>query len=165
MVITLLTIKCVPFGWKDSHFDKAKKFRVWGFLSDLTFYGGGTAAQFGNQQFTTRGLTFYNSIIAIDQLWDWGWTYKSVSFNNCATGIRMNAGGSAAQMVGSVTLIDSTFTNVQVGILTAYDSSSPPTTTGGLILENVQLNNVPTAIQGPEGTALAGTTGSMTIAA
>jgi glucan 1,3-beta-glucosidase len=136
-----------------------------GFLSDLTFHGGGTAAQFGNQQFTTRGLTFHNSIIAIDQIWDWGWTYKSISFNNCGTGIRMSAGGRTAQLVGSVTLIDSTFTNVQVGIITAYDSSSLPTTAGGLILENIQLNNVPIAVQGAEGTALVGTTGSMTVSA
>jgi glucan 1,3-beta-glucosidase len=42
------------------------------FLSDLAFYGGGTAAQFGNQQFTMRGLTLHNSIIAIDQPWGWG---------------------------------------------------------------------------------------------
>jgi glucan 1,3-beta-glucosidase len=134
-------------------------------LSDLTFYGGGTAAQFGNQQFTTRGLIFYNSIIAIDQLWDWGWTYKGVSFNDYGTGIRMNAGGSTAQTAGSVTLIDFTFTNVQVGMLTAYDTSSLPTTVGGLILENVQPNNVSNAVQGPEGTALAGTSESITIAA
>jgi glucan 1,3-beta-glucosidase len=77
----------------------------------------------------------------------------------------MNAGGRTAQTVGSVTLIDSSFTSVQTGILTAYDSSSLPTSAGGLILENVQLNNVPVVVQGPEGTALAGTTGSMTVSA
>ncbi len=77
----------------------------------------------------------------------------------------MNAGGRTAQAVGSVTLIDSSFTNFSVGILSAYDSSSLPTPADGLILENVQLNNISTAVQGAEGTALAGTTGTMTIVA
>jgi glucan 1,3-beta-glucosidase len=62
-------------------------------------------------------------------------------------------------------LVYSTFLNVEVGILTAYNSSLLPTTAGGLILENVQLKNVLTAVQGPEGTVLAGTTRSLAIAA
>jgi glucan 1,3-beta-glucosidase len=62
-------------------------------------------------------------------------------------------------------LIDATFINVKEGFLTAYDSSSLQTTAGGLILENVQLNNVATAVQGLEGTVLAGTTESLTITA
>jgi glucan 1,3-beta-glucosidase len=62
-------------------------------------------------------------------------------------------------------LIDATFINVKDDFLTAYDSSSLLTTAGGLIFENVQLNNVATAVQSPEGTVLAGTTGSLTIAA
>jgi len=77
----------------------------------------------------------------------------------------MNAGGRTGQTVGSVTLIDATFINVKEGFLTTYDSSSLPTTAGGLILENIQLNNVATAVQCPEGTVLAGATGSLTIAA
>jgi hypothetical protein len=30
----------------------------------------------GNQQFTTRGLNFLSTKIAIWMLWDWGWTCK-----------------------------------------------------------------------------------------
>lgn len=42
-----------------------------GFMNDLVFYGGLNGVVFGNQQFTVRNLTFYNSVTAIDQIWDW----------------------------------------------------------------------------------------------
>jgi glucan 1,3-beta-glucosidase len=45
-------------------------------MSDLTFYGGKIGVVFGNQQFTTRNLIFYDAVTAISQLWDWGWTYQ-----------------------------------------------------------------------------------------
>ena len=74
----------------------------------------------------------------------------------------MSAGGAANKLdVGSVTLIDSSFTNVPVAILTAWSTSSNPATAGSLVLENISLNNVPVAVKGPSGTMLAG--GSLTI--
>jgi glucan 1,3-beta-glucosidase len=152
-----------------------------GFMTDLTFNGGATGASMGNQQYTMRNLEFNNcktgeyeppmeinlvlTSKAIIQLWDWGWTYSGLSINNCQVGIDISAGGSSALNVGSVTLFDSTFTNVQVAILTAWTTSSNPATAGSLVMENIALNNVPVAVKGPSGTMLAGTTGSTTIAA
>jgi glucan 1,3-beta-glucosidase len=134
-------------------------------MTDLTFNGGVVGASIGNQQFTMRNLIFNNCVTAISQLWDWGWVYQGISINNCQKGIDISAGGSGAQNVGSVTLIDSSITNTPIGIITAHTSSSSPPTAGSLILENVQLTNVPTAIQLNTGsTVLAGTAGSMTIA-
>lgn len=135
-----------------------------GFMNDLVFYGGLNGAVFGNQQFTMRNMTFYNSVTAINQIWNWGWTYKSISINNCSVGLSMNGGGHNAQSVGSVTFFDSSITNTPIGIVTAHDATSQPPTGGSLILENVQLNNVPIAVQGPGATtALAGSTGASTI--
>jgi len=123
-------------------------------------------AQVGNQQFTMRNLIFNNCVTAISQLWDWGWVYQGISINNCQKGIDMSAGGSTAQNVGSVTLVDSSMTNTPIGIITAYNApSSLPPTAGSLILENVALSNVPIAIQSGGSTVLAGTTGTTTIAA
>ncbi|KAL2357866.1 exo-beta-1,3-glucanase-like protein [Cryomyces antarcticus] len=137
-----------------------------GFMNDLVFYGGNNAMVLGNQQFTMRNLTFHNAVTAINQLWDWGWTYKNVNINNCSVGLNMASGGRTAQSVGSVTFIDSSISNTAIGIITAHDATSQPPTAGSLILENVKLNNVPTAIQGPGATvALEGTTGASTIAA
>lgn len=134
-------------------------------MNDLTFNGGGIGLQIGNQQFTIRNIVFNNVVTAISQLWSWGWLYQGLKINNCQRGIDISAGSRTDQKVGSVTIIDSTFTNTPVGIITAFDSTSSPSTAGSLILENVVLSNVATAVQqSGGGTLLAGTTGSTTIA-
>ncbi|KAI1881109.1 hypothetical protein JX265_001349 [Neoarthrinium moseri] len=133
-----------------------------GFMSDLTFNGGATGASMGNQQYTMRNLVFNNCGTAIIQLWNWGWTYINLQINNCGKGIDISAGGSSDQDVGSLTVIDSTFVNVPVGIVTAYTSSSSPATAGSIVLENVSLQNVPVAVQGPSGTYLSGGTTTIT---
>ncbi|KXT07061.1 hypothetical protein AC579_5873 [Pseudocercospora musae] len=128
-----------------------------GFMNDLVFQGGLYGANWGNQQFTVRNLTFSGCQTAINQIWDWGWTYKSINIDNCTVGLNMSSGGRVAQTVGSVTFIDSQISNTKIGILTAHDQTSLPPTAGSLILENVKLNNVPVAIQGPNGTRLGNT--------
>jgi len=73
---------------------------------------------------------------------DWGWTFKSVSIINCSTAVNMSS-----QSAGSVAFIDSFISNTPIGINTSYDPTSQSPTHGSLILENVQLNNVPVAVQ------------------
>ncbi|KAH9827683.1 glycoside hydrolase family 55 protein [Teratosphaeria destructans] len=136
-----------------------------GFMNDLVFNGGLKGAVLGNQQFTMRNLTFNGCITGISQIWDWGWTYQGINFNNCTTGLDMSSGGTSAQSVGSVTMIDSSFKNTKLGIATAYGTNSQPPAAGSLILENVAISNVPVIVRDAGGTALAGTTGSTTIAA
>lgn len=126
-------------------------------MNDLIFNGGKTGAVFGNQQFTVRNLTFNNAVTAIDQIWDWGWTYLGISINNCTTGLNMSSGGSSDQAVTSVTLIDSSFKDTDVAIITAYNNFSLPEAAGSLILDNIHLTNVPIAIQESKNTVLAGT--------
>jgi glucan 1,3-beta-glucosidase len=134
-------------------------------MTDLTFNGGNLCLQVGNQQFTMRNIVLNNCVTAISQLWSWGWLYQGIKINNCQRGIDISAGGRTAQTVGSVAIIDSTITNTLVGIITAFDSSSGPLTAGSLIIENVVLNNVGTAVQkAGGGTLLAGTSGSTIIA-
>lgn len=135
-------------------------------MTDLTFNGGNIGAQVGNQQFTMRNLVFNNCVTAISQLWDWGWLYQGISINNCQKGIDISAVDSTGGLnVGSVTIIDSSITNTPIGIITAYQAGSQPPTAGSLILENVALSNVPTAIQLLSGAnVLAGTTGTTIIA-
>jgi glucan 1,3-beta-glucosidase len=137
-----------------------------GFMTDLTFYGGLYGFNVGNQQFTTRNLTFHNCVTAINQLWDWGWTYKSVSINNCQVGFNISAGGPSAVNVGSLTLLDSSFTNTPIGIITARTAYSQPAGAGSLYLENIKLDNVPTAVSSINGTTiLSGSTGASAIGA
>lgn len=110
-----------------------------------------------------RNLTFNNAVTAISHFWNWGWTYQGININNCQLGIDISTGGSDQQSVGSITLFDSSFTNTPVAIKSARTDASAPHTAGSIILENVALNNVGTAVQGPNGTILAG--GSSVIAA
>ncbi|EON68919.1 hypothetical protein W97_08177 [Coniosporium apollinis CBS 100218] len=138
-----------------------------GFMNDLVFSGGLAGMVIGNQQFTMRNISIYDSVTAINQLWDWGWTYKGINIKNCSVGLNIASGGPTAQAVGSVAFFDSSISDTPVGIVTARDPNNPqPVSGGSLILENVQLNNVPVAVQGPGNTtALAGTTGSSTVSA
>lgn len=134
-------------------------------MTDLTFYGGKYGFNVGNQQFTTRNLTFHNCVTAINQLWDWGWTYKSVSINNCQVGVNMSDAGSSDIKPGSITFIDSSIKNTAVGIITARTTTSEPDSAGSLYLENVELENVPIAIAGLNSTILLGSAGTTVIPA
>lgn len=130
-----------------------------GYMGDLVFYGGRYGAVFGNQQFTARNLTFYNAVTAINQIWDWGWTYQGININNCTTGIDMSGlDQNGAQAVGSVTVLDSTITNTGTFIKTAWKQGSKPDTGGSLIIENIDLRNVGVAVQGPSSAYLPGGT-------
>ncbi|RCI15252.1 hypothetical protein L249_6554 [Ophiocordyceps polyrhachis-furcata BCC 54312] len=116
-----------------------------GFMSDLTFIGGRYGAFLGNQQFTTRNLTFDGCNTAIYMNWNWVWTFSGLDIKNCAVGIDM-AQGLNSQTVGSIIVLDSTFADTAVGIATTY-SPLQHGTNGTLILDNVDMNkNVPTAV-------------------
>jgi glucan 1,3-beta-glucosidase len=75
----------------------------------------------------------------------------------------MAGGGTTAQSIGSITVLDSNIINTQVGIVTAHTLTSQPSTGGIIILENVSIKNVGVTIQGPSGAVLQG--GSITITA
>ncbi|PYH45642.1 exo-beta-1,3-glucanase Exg0 [Aspergillus saccharolyticus JOP 1030-1] len=127
-----------------------------GFMSDLTFNGGNYGAFLGNQQFTTRNLTFNGCNTAIYMNWNWAWTFKSVTINNCGVGLNMSASPSN-QTVGSVLMLDSTFSSTPIGIVTAFSSDSIPTGGGALVLDNVDFTGSSVAVASVSGsTILAG---------
>lgn len=131
-----------------------------GFMSDLTFNGGKYGAFFGNQQFTTRNLTFNNCQTAIFMNWNWAWTLQGITINNAGIGIDMANGGAGGQTVGSILLVDSTISNTPIGISTVYQTAESGTN-GTLIIDNVDMsNNVPVAVsnKGTGATILAGNT-------
>ncbi|KAL8933128.1 MAG: hypothetical protein Q9216_006515, partial [Gyalolechia sp. 2 TL-2023] len=100
-------------------------------------------------------------------VWDWGWTFQSIKINNCSIGLNITNQSPASQTVGSATFIDSSISNTPIGVLTSHTRNAT-FTNGSLILENVQLDNVRTAIQGiGNSTLLSGTAngGPRTIAA
>ncbi|TPX11053.1 uncharacterized protein E0L32_007914 [Thyridium curvatum] len=118
-----------------------------GMLSDLVFYGGEYGVQFGNQQYTTRNLTFYNSKTAIFQIWNWGWTYKSIHAYNCEVGLNMSG-----PVIGSVVLLDSTFSDTTTGIVTGRNPAGQQKASAGtLVIESTEFKNVATPMLGPVG--------------
>ncbi|KAK2051693.1 glucan 1,3-beta-glucosidase [Colletotrichum caudatum] len=129
-----------------------------GLLNDLEFHGGQYGASLGNQQYTLRGASFFNAQVAINQIWDWGWTYKSIYIENCATGIRMQDTGTT-----SITLVDSEFVNVETAIRSSRDPGAPvPTTAGTLVMENVGFSGVSAILLGPQNnTVIPGSEGSV----
>ncbi|SPN99998.1 related to beta-1,3 exoglucanase precursor [Cephalotrichum gorgonifer] len=123
-----------------------------GLLSDLTFRGGDVGAKLGNQQFTARNLRFYGSKTAISQLWDWGWTYKSLVVEDCEVGIDMVDSNTA-----SITVLDSEFTRVRDAIKTVRKGSqTDPKASGSLVLENVRFDKVGAVLRGVNGVILPG---------
>jgi glucan 1,3-beta-glucosidase len=131
-----------------------------GFMTDLTFNGGKYGAFFGNQQFTTRNLTFNNCQTAVFMNWNWAWTLSGLSINNCGIGVDMANGGAAAQTVGSVLLVDSKISNTPIGVSTVY-STNEGSTNGTLIIDNVDFTtNCPVAVSNAasKATILAGNT-------
>ena len=138
-----------------------------GFMGDLVFQGGLKGLVVGNQQFTFRNLTFSNCATAVYANWDWSFTFSGLNVMDCTTGVDITNGGSAGQTVGSLTVFDSTFRNTQNAFNISHSANSAPPTGGSLVIENVVLQNVPTAVKyGDTGaTYLAGTTGTTTITA
>jgi len=130
-----------------------------GFMVDLVFNGGNYGAFLGNQQFTSRNWTFNNCNTAIFMNWNWAWTLKSVTINNCGVGLDISNGGPTAQNVGSVILMDSKISNTPVAVKTSFTvSGSSPNTGGTLVIDNVDMSsNVPVAVQSySKATILAG---------
>ncbi|KJZ80028.1 hypothetical protein HIM_00742 [Hirsutella minnesotensis 3608] len=119
-----------------------------GFMTDLVFTGGKYGMNVGNQQYTSRNLTFNGCHTAINMIWNWLWTFHGVSIDGCEVGINMANGDKEAGIssVGSVVLFDSKISNTKVGVATLYDPNQSETN-GTLVLENVDMSsNVEVAV-------------------
>lgn len=128
-----------------------------GFMTDLTFNGGNYGMFLGNQQFTTRNLTFNNVGTAVYMNWNWLWTLKSLSINNCGVGVNMSNTPSN-MTVGSVIVQDSTFSGTPKGIITAYQKNGGVPVVGNtLVVDNCDFSGCAAAVVDVTGsTILAG---------
>lgn len=123
-----------------------------GFMGDLIFNGGNYGAFLGNQQFTSRNMTFNGCNTAIFMNWNWLWTFKSLNINQCDIGIDMsNLANGVNQTVGSVIVLDSVIANARIGIKTAYSLTSQPASGGMLAIQNVDFTSTPAAIVAADG--------------
>lgn len=81
--------------------------------------------------------------------WNWVWTLQGITINNALVGIDISVGGANNELVGSLSLIDSTITNTPVGISTVF-STGQGATNGTLIIDNVNMVNTPAAVHNPQ---------------
>ena len=117
-----------------------------GWMTDLVFNGGNYGMFIGNQQFTTRNLTFNNCNTAVFMNWNWLWNLKSLSVNNCGIGVDMSNSPSN-QTVGSVIVQDSKFVGTPKGVVTAYSTSANVPATGNtLVIDNCDFTGSTDAV-------------------
>ncbi|KAL2060447.1 hypothetical protein VTL71DRAFT_9478 [Oculimacula yallundae] len=114
-----------------------------GFMSDLNFIGGAIGIRCGNQQFTTRNFVFASVRIAIDMLWDWGWTWKSLSIVGSDIGIKV----SGDFMGGSILVVDSFFADTILGIGVTTPKGSTDEQHFTINIVNTAFSNTPTAVK------------------
>ncbi|KAH6618327.1 glycoside hydrolase family 55 protein [Chaetomium sp. MPI-SDFR-AT-0129] len=137
-----------------------------GYMGDLVFEGGAQALSIGNQQFTMRNITIRGAKTAIQQLWSWGWTYTGVSIQDCELGFDFTAvDDKGALNVGSITITDSEIINTPVGISYGSANSTGPDAGNSFVFENLRISNVETAIKGPKGAVVPGSSGESVIEA
>ncbi|KAL2802026.1 pectate lyase superfamily protein-domain-containing protein [Aspergillus granulosus] len=109
-----------------------------GFVSDLEFNGGNIGWRAGSQQYTARNLVFNQCNTAVQMVWDWGWNWQRITVNGGSIAFNISGvGGDAGQGIGSVSIIDSTISDVEVGVLTNSLSTSP-----NIVLDNTKFENV-----------------------
>ncbi|KAH8898657.1 pectin lyase-like protein [Thozetella sp. PMI_491] len=113
-----------------------------GFMSDLSFIAGKTGIFGGNQQFTAQRLSFLNVRTAVEMVWDWGWTWKSIRIENSHIGFNLTNGIGDGH-VGSITVVDSVFKNCDIAVLIANTNVSDTGRTS-VSLDNVLLDGVTT---------------------
>lgn len=124
-----------------------------GFMSDLVFNGGNYGMFLGNQQFTTRNLTFNGCNTAMFMNWNWAWTFKSITVNDC--GVALNMSNNPPEMtVGSVMILDSSIATTRESIVTAWTQDSNPIGGGVLVLDNVDFTNSQVAVAHIDGSTV-----------
>ncbi|KAI0441992.1 pectate lyase superfamily protein-domain-containing protein [Xylaria telfairii] len=110
-----------------------------GVMSDITFTGGNFGIYGGSQQFSAARMTFNGCNTAVQLIWDWGWVWKSIKVNGAQVGFRLYNDGDKTSF-GSVTIVDSTFTNIRdsaIEMAQPVDQRNVGFT--GLVLDNVNL--------------------------
>ncbi|TFK55180.1 glycoside hydrolase family 55 protein [Heliocybe sulcata] len=136
-----------------------------GFMGDIVFNGGKYGVWVGNQQFTVRNITVNNAATAIYSSWNWGWTFQRVTINNCQVGFDVATGGltESDQTSEALAIIDAVVSNTPIFFRSSTASNGK--LGGSIVLNNVKLTNVPTAVGVVGGAVvLEGSSGSTTIA-
>jgi hypothetical protein len=84
-------------------------------------------------------MTFKGCRTAAQIIWDWGWVWKSTTIDGADVGFRL-MGENGTGNIGSVSFMDSTFSNIKTSaIVMNTPADKPGTGSTGLVLDNVNL--------------------------
>lgn len=121
-----------------------------GFVSDLEFNGGNIGWRAGSQQYTARNLVFTQCNTAVQMVWDWGWNWQQITVNGGSIAFNISGvGGDDGQGIGSVSIIDSTISDVEIGVLTNSLPTSP-----NIVLDNTNFENVANPVMAASGNTI-----------
>jgi hypothetical protein len=121
-----------------------------GQMSDVTFIGGLIGIFGGSQQFTAQRLKFLGCSTGVQTIWDWGWLWKSITMKDVHVGFRLMSDNGQGS-IGSFAVMDSSFTNVGTAVLITPPLSKPGSNSPGVILQNIALSGVTTAVADSSG--------------
>ena len=125
-----------------------------GFVSDLTFFGGNIGWRAGSQQFTAHNLAFTDCTTAVSMIWDWGWTWQNITVTGSSTAFDTTSyGGDGGQGTGSLTIIDSTFVDCQIGV-TILEPSALDIALTSINLDDLVVQDTPLIVATPNGTTI-----------
>ncbi|KAK8023663.1 Pectin lyase fold/virulence factor [Apiospora rasikravindrae] len=92
-----------------------------------------------SQACSLQNLLFRNCITAVQMVWDWGFNWHKVDIDGGSIAFNISGrGGLDGQGIGSVSIIDSTISNVPIGVLTNDHDGMPP----NIVLDNTAFNSV-----------------------
>ncbi|KAI0814551.1 glycoside hydrolase family 55 protein [Xylaria sp. FL0064] len=122
-----------------------------GQISDVEFNGGAMGIYGGSQQFTAQRWTFDGCTTGVQVIWDWGWVWKSTVMTNVDVGFKLLSDDGSGH-IGSVSIIDSSFTNIgTAAVLIAPPSSTVGSGSTGVTLESVVLSGVAATVKDADG--------------
>ncbi|GJD05036.1 lysM domain-containing protein [Colletotrichum higginsianum] len=124
-----------------------------GGISDVTFVGGDVCLYGGEQQFTAQRLVFRGCDVGVQVIWDWGWVWKSVTMTDVKTGFKFVPEYPDGN-IGSSLIMDSSFTNVGTVVVIQPPSSEAGSGSTGLVIENIRMSGVTTAVADTNGRSL-----------
>ena len=134
----------------------------------------------GEQQFTAQRITLDGCSTDVQLIWDWGWVNRGLSFSLIIVVILISladlevdhnsqhqrrfklqpiqaSSDSASKNVGhvgSISMLDLSFTNVRTGVLINPVNSKPGSDSTGVMIGNVAMSNVGKAVADNTGKTL-----------
>ncbi|KAM0272162.1 hypothetical protein ACHAQH_008839 [Verticillium albo-atrum] len=95
----------------------------------------------GNQQFTGQRITFKDCRVAVQLIWDWGWTWKSIVVDGSSTAFKL-VSEDGSHGIGGALIVDSVIKNTKTAVAMFSPTKDLGKGTTGLTLDNVKLENV-----------------------